>query len=85
LPIANTGRVNGWAVSLHGHAPEQQVARWGLPLLTHLYLSGTDLREQFNRTRPSDDNSLLTSSIASTIRLRGITDDRLERRSRVEN
>jgi Domain of unknown function (DUF4331) len=67
--IANTTRVNAWTtVSLHGHAPETQVARWGLPLLTHLYLGSTDLREQFNRTRPSDDNSLFTSSIVSTVR-----------------
>ena len=66
--IANTTRVNAWTtVSLYGHAPEKQVARWGLPLLTHIYLGSTDLREQFNRTRPSDDSSPFTSSIVSTV------------------
>ncbi len=66
--IAHTARVNSWTtVSLYGHAPEQQVARWGLPLLTHLYLGDVDLREQFNRTRPSEEISRFTSSIVSTV------------------
>jgi Domain of unknown function (DUF4331) len=78
--ISNTTRVHGWAtVSLYGHAPEQQVARWGLPLLTHIYLGGDDLREKFNRTRPSDDNGPFISSITSTVSayaaLAGSTDD----------
>ncbi len=38
--ISNSVRVNAWAtVSLYGHAPEVQVARWGLPLFTHIYLA----------------------------------------------
>ncbi len=66
--IAHTARVNAWTtVSLYGHAPERQVARWGLPLLTHIYLGGADLREQFNRTLPCEDNSRFTSSIVSTV------------------
>ncbi|MGC2652867.1 MAG: DUF4331 family protein [Mycobacterium sp.] len=66
--IANTTRVSAWTtVSLYGHAHEQQVARWGLPLLTHIYLDRDDVREQFNRACPSDDNSLFISSIASTV------------------
>ncbi len=78
--IANTTRVEAWTtVSLYGHAPELQVARWGLPLLTHIYLGGDDLREQFNRSRPSDDDSRFTSSIASTVTeyttMAGTTDD----------
>jgi Domain of unknown function (DUF4331) len=78
--ISNTTRVHAWAtVSLYGHAPEQQVARWGVPLLTHIYLGGDDLRERFNRTRPSDDNSLFISSITSTVSaytaMAGTTDD----------
>jgi len=64
--IANISRVHSWAtVTLYGHAPMQQVARWGLPLLTHLFLEG-DLRERFNRTRPGDDDALLRSAIAAT-------------------
>jgi hypothetical protein len=78
--ISNAARVHAWAtVSLYGHAPEQQVARWGLPLLTHIYLGGDDLRELFNRSRPSDDNSRFTSSITSTVSayaaMAGSTDD----------
>jgi uncharacterized protein DUF4331 len=65
--IADTARVNAWAtVSLCGHAPEQQVARWGLPLLTHIYLGEGDLRERYNHSRPSDDDSAFISSIVST-------------------
>jgi hypothetical protein len=78
--IADTARVNAWAtVSLCGHAPEQQVARWGLPLLTHIYLGGDDLRERYNRSRPSDDDSMFISSIVSTVSkyaaAAGTTDD----------
>jgi hypothetical protein len=78
--ISNAARVHAWAtVSLYGHAPEQQVARWGLPLLTHIYLGGDDLRERFNRSRPSDDNSRFISSITSTVgayaAMAGSTDD----------
>lgn len=78
--IANAGRVNAWAtVSLCGHAPEQQVARWGLPLLTHIYLGGDDLRERYNHSRPSDNESLFISSIVSTVSkyaaAAGVTDD----------
>ncbi len=66
--IADAARVNSWAtVSLCGHAPEQQVARWGLPLLTHIYLGGDDLRERYNHGRPSDDDSVFISSIVSTV------------------
>jgi Domain of unknown function (DUF4331) len=78
--IANDARVSAWStVSLFGHAPEQQVARWGLPLLTHLYLGDDAARERFNRSRPSDDHSVFSSSIVSTVRnytaAAGTTDD----------
>ena len=66
--ITNSTGVSAWTtVSLYGHAPEQQVARWGLPLLTHLYLDDDECRERFNRSRPSDDDSLFISSIVSTV------------------
>lgn len=78
--IASSSGVHAWAtVSLYGHAPEQQVARWGLPLLTHLYLGDDHARELFNRSRPSDDNSEFISQIASTVSsyaaAAGATDD----------
>jgi Domain of unknown function (DUF4331) len=62
------GAVHAWAtVSLFGHAPEQQVARWGLPLFTHLFLKDDDLRESFNRTPPSGDNSAFIASTVDTV------------------
>ncbi len=59
--------------------PSSQVARWGLPLLTHLYLGDDAARERFNHTRPSDDYSVFSSSIVSTVSkytaAAGTTDD----------
>ena len=53
------GRVHAWAtVSLFGHAPEKQVSRWGLPLVTHLFLNdpdNQDSKETFNTSSPSED------------------------------
>jgi hypothetical protein len=53
------GRVHAWAtVSLFGHAPEKQVSRWGLPLVTHLFLNDPDnqeSKETFNTCSPSED------------------------------
>jgi hypothetical protein len=53
------GRVQAWAtISLYGHAPERQVSRWGLPLVTHLFLNDPDnqqSKEQFNTSPPSED------------------------------
>jgi uncharacterized protein DUF4331 len=50
------GRVGGWATaSLHGHAPEVQVSRWGLPLITNIFMPDPEMREAFNRAAPADD------------------------------
>jgi hypothetical protein len=50
------GKVHGWTtVSLHGHAPEMQVSRWGLPLITNAFIPDMDMREKFNRGVPADD------------------------------
>lgn len=66
--IGADAMVQAWAtVSLHGHAPEQQVARWGLPLFTHLYLNDDDLRESFNRTAPSGDNAPFVAATIDTV------------------
>jgi hypothetical protein len=60
--------VHAWStVSLFGHAPEQQVTRWGLPLFTHLFLSDDHLREAFNRTPPSGDNAAFIASTVDTV------------------
>ncbi len=63
LEVANDliGRdtVRAWATaSLYGHAPEMQVSRWGLPLMTHIFLNDPnhqDVKERFNQSTPSDD------------------------------
>jgi Domain of unknown function (DUF4331) len=66
--ISNDLHVHAWStVSLHGHAPERQVARWGLPLFTHIYLPDAELREQFNRTAPSDDATVFADATVHTV------------------
>ena len=62
------GGVHAWATaSLFGHAPEMQVSRWGLPLITHLFLNDPDnqeLKEHFNRSMPSHDLTSFAQPIA---------------------
>lgn len=57
--LIGQGKVNAWAtISLYGHAPETQVSRWGLPLITHIFLNdpkAQDLKEEFNVSTPSTD------------------------------
>lgn len=58
LPTAwiGDGLIRMWGtISLYGHAPEVQVARWGLPLITQMYMIDPQVREDFNRSHPSDD------------------------------
>jgi hypothetical protein len=50
------GKVSCWATaSLYGHAPEVQVSRWGLPLITNVFILDMNVREDFNRGVPADD------------------------------
>jgi hypothetical protein len=66
--IGNGIQVDAWStVSLFGHAPEQQVARWGLPLFTHMFLPDAELRERFNRTAPSEELTAFLNAAASTV------------------
>ena len=66
--LIGKGKVNAWAtISLFGHAPEVQVSRWGLPMITHLFLSdpgNPELKEQFNASVPSEDRERFGKSIA---------------------
>jgi Domain of unknown function (DUF4331) len=66
--LIGQGRVHAWAtISLHGHAPEVQVSRWGLPLITHLFLNdpnAQDVKEHFNRSLPSEDMDHFAKPIA---------------------
>ena len=58
LPVGliGDGVVHAWATSsLHGHAPEVQVSRWGLPLITNALIPDMNMREDFNRAVPADD------------------------------
>ena len=53
------GTVHCWATaSLVGHAPEVQIQRWGLPLITHFFPNdpdGQEMKDRFNASQPSDD------------------------------
>jgi hypothetical protein len=54
-------------VSLYGHSPEMQVSRWGLPLITHLFLndpSDQEVKERFNTSVPSEDVASFSGHIA---------------------
>ena len=66
--LIGQGKVNAWAtISLYGHAPEVQVSRWGLPLVTHLFLndpSDQDVKERFNTSAPSEDVQRFSKPIA---------------------
>jgi hypothetical protein len=57
--LIGTGKVHAWATaSLYGHAPETQVSRWGLPLITHIFLGNPneqEIKEQFNAATPAED------------------------------
>lgn len=62
--LLGRGLVHGWATaSLYGHAPEVQVSRWGLPLITNVFMPDADLKEQFNRTTSSDDQARFTAQV----------------------
>lgn len=59
------GQVHAWATaSLYGHAPEVQVSRWGLPLITNVLILDEAVRETYNRTGPADDREKLGPTLA---------------------
>jgi hypothetical protein len=59
------GRIHAWATaSLYGHAPEIQVSRWGLPLITNVLIPEETLRETYNRTGPAEDRENLGQALA---------------------
>jgi hypothetical protein len=62
--LVGEGTVGGWAsVSLRGHAPETQVSRWGLPLITHLFITDPETKERYNHSAPSEDAELFAAHI----------------------
>lgn len=66
--LIGRGQINAWATaSLYGHAPEMQVSRWGLPLISHLFFNdpkNQELKEFYNASPPSDDVARLSAAIA---------------------
>ena len=66
--LIGTGKINAWAtISLFGHAPEVQVSRWGLPMVTHLFLDDPNdqtVKDQFNASVPSEDLARFAKPIA---------------------
>jgi hypothetical protein len=66
--LIGKGKIHAWTtISLFGHAPEVQVSRWGLPMVTHLFLndpSDQELKEQFNASVPSEDRERFAKLIA---------------------
>ena len=62
------GRVHAWATaSLHGHAPEVQVSRWGLPLITNIFMPDPAMKEAFNRAPPAADRERFAGPIAELV------------------
>jgi hypothetical protein len=66
--LIGRGAVHAWATaSLYGHAPEVQVSRWGLPMITHMLLSDPSLHddaaEKYNRAVPANEVALFSKPI----------------------
>ena len=72
--------VRAWlTVSLCGHAPEVQVSRWGLPVMTHLFITDETVKDEYNRSHPSADVPRFSQIVADALpiftQLAGSSDD----------
>ena len=72
--------VRAWVtVSLCGHAPEVQVSRWGLPLMTHIFITDEAAKDEYNRSHPSADVPRFSQIVADALppftRLAGSSED----------
>jgi Domain of unknown function (DUF4331) len=72
--------VRAWTtVSLCGHAPEAQVSRWGLPLVTHIFITEEAAKDEYNRSHPSADvprfSRIVADALPPFIQLAGSSDD----------
>jgi Domain of unknown function (DUF4331) len=72
--------VRAWVtVSLCGHAPEVQVSRWGLPLMTHAFITDEAVRDDYNRSSPAADvprfSQIVADALARVTQLAGSADD----------
>ena len=74
-----TGLVHGWAtISLSGHSPQTQVARWGLPLLTHLFIGKRNagrLQPHHSLGRQRPFTAQIADVVQETTRRAGTTAD----------
>ena len=62
--LIGRGLVHGWATaSLHGHAPEAQVSRWGLPLITNVFMPDMSMQEDYNHAVPAEDLTRFSAQI----------------------
>lgn len=72
--------VHAWAtVSLCGHAPEVQVSLWGLPLMTHIFITDEAVKDDYNRSVPSAGvprfSQIVADNLARVTQLAGSTGD----------
>jgi len=72
--------VHAWVtVSLCGHAPEVQVSLWGLPLMTHIFITDPAAKDDYNRSRPAADvprfSKIVADALARVTQLAGTADD----------
>jgi hypothetical protein len=72
--------VRAWAtVSPCGRAPEVQVSRWGLPLITHIFITDPAVKDDYNRSLPAADvprfSQIVAAALARVTQLAGSADD----------
>jgi hypothetical protein len=72
--LIGTGRVGVWAsISLHGHAPQRQVARAAWPLMKHLFVRDDHAGAHLNEDPPTRDyqnaGELIVANVAKAARL----------------
>jgi Domain of unknown function (DUF4331) len=72
--------VRAWVtVPLCGHAPEVQVSRWGLPLMTHAFITDEAVKGNYNRSHPAADvprfSQVVADALPRVTQLAGTADD----------
>lgn len=84
--MIGAGRVAAWATcSLHGHLPEMQLSRWGVPLLTNIFMPDQEMREAYNRAVPGEDKARFGGQIAAVVeKLAGLAGSAAEPRRHAE-
>jgi hypothetical protein len=85
-----TGRVGVWAsISLHGHAPQRQVARAAWPLIKHLFVRDDHIGAHLNEDPPTRDlenaGERIVANVAQFARLTGSVAEPTQYGRRVAN